>query len=178
MAEARKIVTESAEREFYPTAIRLEGRELYLIWYCADWSDGVVMTGDNKVAAFPTLDHLQSFAKQSGISLNHPSPEMFDFDQIARWIQSPREFEPDCKLLLDAWNFFRDIQTSVLPERRKLDKQTYRIYQKLFWGNNLPAVTPQGCHYTPVWSGKELYRVKTVLSFGLRLLKQSLTIDT
>lgn len=30
------------------------------------------------------------------------------------------------------------------------------VYDKLFWGNNLPSVTPEGKHYTPKWSKNEI----------------------
>jgi len=32
---------------------------------------------------------------------------------------------------------------------------TQKIYNKLFWGSNLPAVTPKGRYYEPIWPRRE-----------------------
>jgi hypothetical protein len=46
-----------------------------------------------------------------------------------------------------------------------------KIYHKLFWGNNLPPVTPEGCHFNPEWSRDELAALAGVLSAGLEMFQ-------
>jgi hypothetical protein len=44
-------------------------------------------------------------------------------------------------------------------------------YDKLFWGNNLPVVTPPGEFYVPAWSDEELAELHRILSDGMRLIR-------
>ena len=48
------------------------------------------------------------------------------------------------------------------------------IYDKLFWGCNLPSMTPPGMHYEPTWSPEEITTVVEVLHSGLRLLRDAI----
>jgi hypothetical protein len=64
-----------------------------------------------------------------------------------------------CNTLLNGWNFIEDLirtvgQKSDLLKLRNpvLDK----IYDKVFYGNNLPSITPEGKIYHPVWTRKEI----------------------
>jgi hypothetical protein len=45
------------------------------------------------------------------------------------------------------------------------------IYDKVFFGNNLPSMTPPGEHYVPAWSEEEIDRLSRVLTGGLRLFR-------
>lgn len=47
------------------------------------------------------------------------------------------------------------------------DKANFDIYEKLFWGNNLPTVTPAGKTYVPVWTQNELERLRSVMAYGI-----------
>jgi len=56
----------------------------------------------------------------------------------------------------------------------QLDSRFSEVYEKLFWGNNLPAVTPKGFHFDPEWSPDEIAGLATVLRAGLKLFKSRL----
>jgi hypothetical protein len=43
------------------------------------------------------------------------------------------------------------------------------IYDKLFWGNNLPLITPEGERYLPEWSADEVQSLAQILASGLDL---------
>ena len=54
------------------------------------------------------------------------------------------------------------------PDRVLLaDGAAGAAYEKLFFGNNLPAVTPAGASYTPLWDVAELARLSHTLRLGL-----------
>ncbi len=55
-----------------------------------------------------------------------------------------------------------------------LEKTARDIYQKVFWGNNLPAVTPAGKGFDPTWSEEDLIGIKAVLETGLSLFVSNL----
>ena len=49
-----------------------------------------------------------------------------------------------------------------------------RVYDKLFFGNNLPAMTPPGEHYDPTWSDAEIRILCSVIAAGLHLFRSHL----
>jgi hypothetical protein len=76
----------------------------------------------------------------------------------------------DCGLLLEAWNLFDDIAASIGAHLHDRGERRDKVYDKLFWGNNLPAVTPPGRSYQPLWNGCELRILRSVLRRGLDIL--------
>ena len=48
------------------------------------------------------------------------------------------------------------------------------IYDKLYWGCNLPSMTPPGMHDEPIWSREEITTVVAVLHCGLRMLRDAI----
>jgi len=75
-------------------------------------------------------------------------------------------------VLLNAWNLFGDIATSVDAEFDSDRQLSQRVYEKLFWGNNLPSVTPPGKHYTPLWNEDELSLMRAILGHGLDIFRK------
>lgn len=63
----------------------------------------------------------------------------------------------DCHALLIAWNLFKDVVTTLHIEffRNKQDNVSDKIYDKLFFGTNIPAITPEGKEYIPQWTKAE-----------------------
>jgi hypothetical protein len=46
-----------------------------------------------------------------------------------------------------------------------------KIYDKLFFANNLPAITPRGASYEPIWSEGEIELLSRIYRFGLAELR-------
>jgi hypothetical protein len=107
------------------------------------------------------------------------SPAIYDFDGIAAWCSSPVAETIDPVSFLDAWNMLDDA-LSVRSDVRSLYDVTSRrpganyIYDKLFWANNLPAVTPLGEHYEPVWSPEEIEMMAQIYRLGLVELRAAI----
>jgi len=102
-----------------------------------------------------------------------PPPVIHDLDWVAGW-RIAHGTEIKCVQALDAWNLFRDVAASVQAkgaEFAKLDRNEPLIYDKLFWGNNLPAMTPEGQSYVPQWTLQETQLLAAVLSAGLDLFE-------
>ena len=87
----------------------------------------------------------------------------FDIDAMLRALAGLRDGRASsistCKQLLDGWNLLEDLARSLdlaMNEGSARDKQVQsKAYQKLFWGNNLPAVTPEGKTYLPLFLASE-----------------------
>ncbi|MGV8849384.1 MAG: hypothetical protein ACOH16_07545 [Propionibacteriaceae bacterium] len=65
--------------------------------------------------------------------------------------------------VITAWNALDDL-TAALGTRLDFEGSlASAAYDKLFWGLNLPAVTPVGNWFTPQWWPKELGKIDQVL---------------
>ena len=81
-----------------------------------------------------------------------------------------------CEEALCAWNLFSDVAASFQKRGfafENRDAQFPAIYKKLFYGNNLPSITPEGKQYIPEWSQEEISSLADVLTAGLELFLSS-----
>jgi hypothetical protein len=158
--------------KYFPLLYRLRNEARFLIWI-SNGDDSVLVDADGSVPTFEDLKTLELFAEQNGIPLESETPVLHDLDWVARW-RIAQATEIDCVQTLDAWNLFRDVAASVQAkssEFAKLDRNWPLIYDKLFWGNNLPAMTPEGQSYVPQWTLQETQLLAAVLSAGLDLFE-------
>jgi hypothetical protein len=157
-------------RMYYRLWYRLDGADSYLIWYSND-HDGVVIDPDGTVPSFHSFTQLYAYAAAHQIEIVKEEPLLHDLDHLAAWLVTPFT-DIDCDVFLAAWNLFGDISLSVGGHFEPDQQQTQHIYGKLFWGNNLPAMTPPGEHYTPEWTDDEVKLMKDTLSYGLQLFRK------
>jgi hypothetical protein len=158
--------------KYFPLLYRLREEARFLIWI-SNGDDSVLVDADGSVPSFKDLRTLESFAEQNGIQLESEPPVIHDLDWVAGW-RIAHATEIKCVQALDAWNLFRDVAASVQAkgaEFAKLDRNEPLIYDKLFWGNNLPAMTPEGQSYVPQWTLQETQLLAAVLSAGLDLFE-------
>lgn len=166
---------------YYPYWYRLDDADAYLIWSTDDSSertapDGVLLDEAGRVVMFRHLDDMRDYAACRGLPVAADvNPEPLDLDFVERWLATARKTTVDCETFLNAWNLFSDLASTVKSGPVHIDGQREgRIYNKLFWGNNLPAVTPQGKHYTPLWTKSEVGRMRNVLGLGISLFRDRL----
>jgi hypothetical protein len=157
---------------YFPLLYRLNSEDRYLIWIGND-GDSVLVDGEGFVPTFKDLSALRRYAKLHRYSLETEKPRRHDLQSVAKWIKSP--IRPvNCKKALAAWNLFVDVARSVGKAGTalmRLDSRRGRIYEKVFRGNNLPAVTPEGCHYIPEWSSDETAYLIKIFACGLKLFE-------
>lgn len=164
---------------YYRLLYRLDGRSALLIWLSNE-RDGVLVK-DGRVLSFESEELLRRFAAQAAIELVDEPPALHDLDSVQAWVLRPRRETIDCSASLDAWNLFGDVARS-LPvagaDFAELDRAHGQIYEKLFLGCNLAAITPAGARHEPEWSGEEMAALAATLGRGLelfRLLRQEVT---
>jgi hypothetical protein len=163
-------------RTYYRLWYRLDHTDGYLIWFSND-DDGVVTQPDGTVPSFRDQEALRAYATFHQIDLDVMEPLVHDLDVVAQWLGRPRSAEIDSDAFLTVWNLFGDLATSVNGDCDGDRKRTQPVYDKLFWGNNLPAVTPPGKHYTPVWSDDELLLMREILHDGLLLFRKHVKVQ-
>ena len=163
------------ERKYYLCELLLDRRRLYVVWY-SDAVDGLVRLKDGKIASFSDEREVRAFCRENGISLMLEPPEVYDFDKVAAWCDSPASGSIEPTAFLNAWNMLEDVHGSRLDAHFHdiSSQRAGKIYDKLFFANNLPVVTPRGASYEPIWSEDEVELLSRIYRFGLAELRASI----
>jgi|SRR5438309_12126281 hypothetical protein len=163
------------ERKYYLCKLLLDCRPLYVIWY-SDAVDGLVRLKDRKIASFADERQVRAFCRENGISLMLEPPAVYDFDKVATWCGCPAAGSIEPTAFLNAWNMFEDAHGFRLDAHLHdvSSQRAGKIYDKLFFANNLPAVTPHGASYEPIWSEDEVELLSRIYHFGLAELCASI----
>jgi hypothetical protein len=152
-----------SERIRYLCIARLGGSARVFCWDSGgDAADAVVLGDAGVIQTFGS----EADARQAAHAAMSPeAPAHYDLDALEAWCKSTDTVH-SCSELLDAWNLFGDLPRaeSVFA---KADSGATPLYDKLFHGCNLPAMTEPGEHYTPTWSASELAQLKRALLLGL-----------
>ena len=153
--------------------------DLYLVWSSNDDSDGVIVEGDGSVAAFGSRADLRAYAERLGLALEPDESGVFDLDSVENWLANPVREAIDCELFLNAWNLIDDVASSIGHlDFGRFSRGADEVYDMLFWGNNLPVVTPPGEHFVPAWSEDQVAELERILSDGMRLLRNKVRVKS
>lgn len=158
-------------REVYSLLYRLDGRERFLLWF-SDESDGVITDAEGSVPTFASARELDGYARRASLTLSNEEPRLHDLDAVRAWLADPRAETIDCDESLCAWNLFVDVARSVTETSEEflaVDGAQGSLYERVFWGCNLPAVTPDGEAFHPSWTRDEVRALAAVLTRGLEL---------
>jgi hypothetical protein len=156
--------------EYFVLWYRLYAKDGFAIYISGD-KDSMAVGPDGFIPTFARPEILRRYVDINKYELAKEKPILHDLDWLANWKQM-KSGSVDCPEALAMWNLFGDVANSLSERGAQfldLDSQgRFRsIYNKLFWGNNLPAVTPEGCEYIPEWSSDEVASVAEILSAGL-----------
>ena len=157
----------------YVCQCRLDGHSWYLIWQTDATTDGpdrVIVDRSGRIATFPSEVAARTFAAARGEPAAEEDPVTYDLDRVVAWCRHPDAMTVDCEVILDTWNLLLDLPRSPAEAENvfaRAEAAAGDLYEKLFFGNNLPAVTPRGASYGPQWSADEITRLSEVLQLGL-----------
>ena len=161
-------------RTAYLCLARLPGGASYVLWASNPRDDaapdGVVLDGDGRVPAFASESAARGYAAACELAVAPDAPHVYDLERAAAWCDAPGAAPVDCEVLLNAWNLFTDlgpVPAGVVSLFGRSERAAGRLYDKLFYGNNLAGVTPAGERYTPEWDAAELVELSTILRRGL-----------
>ena len=126
--------------EHHLVEIRLNGRASYLLWVSGEDQDAVLADGEVAVA-FPEPALALRYAAEQSLLVRSEVPTAFDLDEVAAWLRT--DDVPDPVVVLNAWNICWDVATGTGRPFGHRSPDQDRVYDKLFWANNLPAVTPR-----------------------------------
>jgi hypothetical protein len=163
-------------RQYYACCVRIDGADVFLAWY-QDATSGFVRTASDRVLATSTLEQLGQAARELGFSLPLDEVTDYDFDRIAAWCDRPTPDGIECVPFLNAWNMLDDLaRVDEIPDTpfARLSRDCGGCYDKLFWGNNIPTVTPPGERYVPSWDADEVEDTRAVMAEGLSLVRKEI----
>ena len=158
------------DRDYHITWYRLDGRDGYLISFMGE-PDGCVVDTEGKIPSFQSQKRAILFAASLEIPIVENELSLDNLDLGQNWINNKRLRAIDCDNLLTVWNFLDDVSVSVNGNFDSKKKRTNKIYDKIFFGNNLPAITPKGESYEPIWSKAERDVIREVLSLGFDIFR-------
>ena len=161
-------------RQYFNLWYRLDCKDAHLIWF-TDEKDGVFVSLEGRVPSFENTEDLLRYAESRGLSVDVEAAILLDLDTLAEWLKQENVESVDCVSVLNAWNLFDDVSRSLGGAFDADRKLTKKIYDKVFWGNNLPSVTPEGESYHPAWTKRELKIMRELLSSGLSFFRSSVS---
>lgn len=146
-----------------------------MIWFSDDLDGLVVDSSTAKVLAFKNKEVLINLAQKNNLVIQDEEPVLHDLDYVQDWIISGA-IDVDCQKALIAWNLFTDVVTTLNLEFKGNKKNRIRnkIYDKLFFGSNIPTVTPKGESLAPQWSKTELATMTDIMKEGIAITRSKL----
>jgi hypothetical protein len=165
--------------EYWLCEFHLDGRRLHIVWHTND-KDGLVRLASGKIASFGDEGAVHAFCRSSGISLMPNRLGGYDFDAIETWCHRPTAESVDPVAFLNIWNMLEDalgfkLTVKAVPNLSEISLGKVRkIYDKLFFGNNLPTMTPPGKSYEPIWAQDEVEIMSRLYRFGLTELRSNI----
>ncbi len=164
------------ERLDYLCRVRLRGTLIFVVWHSEE-RDGFVREEAGRLRAACTSEALTATAGVRSVVPVKSEPIEYDFDRVRAWCAAPEVAGVDHAAFLDAWNFFDELaglHDGADTPYTRLSRGAAECYDKLFWGSNLPAVTPPRERFELAWQADELIELRRVLEAGLGLLESEL----
>ncbi len=167
-------------RVYYAVRYRLDHKDRWLLWHSDDAAngleaDGIVVDQTSQVPVFRTPQGLATYAETNNLlPLENDNSAFYNFDAVEKWLKRKRPTQLDCVEFLNAWNLLADLSATISGDFDSDKIETGDIYSKLFWGSNIPAITPPGKHYDPVWVGRESRIIRQVIEHGLSLFRRNI----
>ena len=147
-------------RMYYKLLYRINGCDRYLLWY-TNSDDRVLTDSSNRILSFENEMKLDAFAQSASIVVQPEAPILQNLDRVGLWVSNPGSaiLAPD--ELLSVWNLLIDVARSLGGEgspflKEDEDEQLSCLYDRLFWGTNPKALTPENLQFRPEWSASEL----------------------
>ncbi len=146
----------------YPYFVESQGRHIILVWFSDDSGDrflkdgNALLVGDSKDSINQKLKNRAHLVKWSELATLNIDELFSGLDEVF-YLHISDEIQST--LFLNGWNFFEDLIRTFALEKDFLEYRTPcldKVYDKIFWGCNLPSVTPEGKSYSPIWTNEEV----------------------
>ena len=127
---------------------------------------------NNLISWYPAIVDLTSACQKLSIAQETEITE-YNLDQFYEWMLSDKT-TVDCERFLDFWNITSDLAYSANDMFCGDTEEYISIYDKLFYGSNLPSINSSQDKYSPTWDISEIKMLKSVIQSGLHLFAKYL----
>lgn len=158
------------QEQVYPFTFIYRGKKTTLLWVSGELGDYFKMTDDRVLYQSKCIQDAKCEFDSLPFQIEWSESETIDFDMFWKEINALNvgnaTDESACKVLLSGWNFIEDMMRtfSLNYSYKELDKTLIdKTYKKIFYGNNIQAVTPENSGYMPLWGNEELINLRLTL---------------
>jgi hypothetical protein len=160
--------------EGYLVEFRYPENSFYCIW--CDTDIEVFLLVSEKLFYREQLGDVKEYCYVNEIGLLNDAATIYNVGEIEKWANSNLK-EIDVSQILTFWNIIDDYAKALEIEFSGNKDEMWDIYEKIFYGNNLPSINTSGSLYKPKWTKKELLLIKGVIEEGLDLLRAEFFTD-
>ncbi len=153
----------------YPYTYIYERKKTILIWQ-TNGRDTFRKVSDKRLLQSQTVTNMKKLLRTEAIQVHWSEHAVIDFDKFWTALKNLRSNRASsrrtCSLLLEGWNFIEDMGRTfnLKKDMKRLRSQLlHKAYDKIFWGCNLPSVTPERKSYSPLWIEAEIKSMRTEL---------------
>lgn len=158
-----------------PLPVLVNGQAVFVLWESNDDGHDRVFARGMQVERFPTLEALEGFARERGIVVEDAGElEAVDIDAAQAWVVGGPM--PSLAVLLNVWNLAGDVARGTNQKWADRGEDLDRVYDLLFFGTNLPAMTPLGEQLTPDWSDFDLVMLRGIVDRGVLLIRRAMGV--
>ncbi len=157
----------SSKNELYIIRVIIERNTYYIFWYMDDEEDKVLLDTCDKLIFFTDEELASLVVVENGYEIND---EIFSMS----WniLEELKNEIINCETVLNYWNILSDVAHSIKAHfiGDKKNGMIQNIYEKLFYGCNLPAIKKSEKEYIPQWTEEEKNGIIEVIENGFDIL--------
>lgn len=141
---------------------------LYCIWVSND--EDYVITKDNKVLFFYTIDDLKDYERSNNIIVKTNDDIRYNIDEMNLWCEDSNNLDCDCEQILNFWNICSDIAKSLKINFTGNESMYDDLYEKIFSANDLFSANPIPSISLLEFSQEEIIDIKRILKEGIKII--------
>lgn len=158
-----------------PLPVLVNGQVVLVLWESSGDGHDRVLGRGVQVERFAHLEALEGFARERGIDVEEVGElEAVDVDAAQAWVVGGPM--PSSVVLLNVWNLAGDVARGTNQKWADRGEDLDRVYDLLFFGNDLPAMTPDGEQFTPDWSDFDLVMLRGIIERGVLLIRGAMGV--
>jgi hypothetical protein len=148
---------------YYPYWVTTNRTSYILLWYTDEEKGDIFFKKDNSVYIGQDKKELKKNLPNEQIIIKWQEAAEINIDKIESTIIKTRQTHKmsarQKNFLINAWNFFDDLERTLGTQKTfsKTKKiQLDKIYDKLFWGANIPSLTKEKKASVSIWSDEDI----------------------
>ena len=144
--------------------------ENFCLWFSDKNGKDQFLTNDLGVICFSRYSELFYYITENNLNIEQNQIN-YDVSMAINWLAECSS-NIDCEYFLTLWNITTDLVYSIKRDflGNSESKMTKSVYDKLYWGNNLPALKGNEDIYIPKWKSKELHRLHLVIADSVSII--------